>query len=304
MSYDQAPFIWFGGKRTIAALVWERFGKVLQYVEPFAGSLAVFLANPHKTSLSVLGDTNGFIANFWRCVASDPVAVAKWCDYPISHVDLGARHAWLMSQQSALSDGLQDANWAGDHKVAGWWLWGINSWIGGGWCEWGKEYKKRSQIPHVSNPGRGIHAIGKIPHVSDPGRGMEMLTPQGETAKAWLRTLSAKLARTTLIHGDWNRCLNTHYGVRNGGAAVFLDPPYLGFEKVYGDKTPVAKECEAWCKEQTKPNLRIALCGHVGDYDLPGWEVFEWSRKSNTYSSTKTKGKEAIWFSPSCKGDQ
>lgn len=306
MSFENAPFIWFGGKRKVASEIWRRFGQVAQYVEPFAGSLAVLLANPTPVKLQVVGDTNGFIANFWRAITSDPDQVAKWCDYPVSHVDLGARHAWLMSQQSVLSEGLQDANWPGDHKAAGWWLWGINAWIGSGWCDWGKEYKKRNQIPHVSNAGMGVHALGKIPRVGDASSGM--FTPQGEVAKEWLRALAAKLARTTMIHGDWNRCLNTQYGTLGKHvAAVFLDPPYIGFEGLYHDKTPVAKQCEVWCKEQTKPNLRIALCGYVGDYDLPGWDVFEWSRARSTYGSTKTKDKEAIWFSPSCmkgKGQQ
>lgn len=34
----RAPFPWFGGKRRVASLVWERFGNVPNYVEPFAGS--------------------------------------------------------------------------------------------------------------------------------------------------------------------------------------------------------------------------------------------------------------------------
>ena len=31
-----APFTWFGGKRKAAPLIWERFGDVANYVEPFA----------------------------------------------------------------------------------------------------------------------------------------------------------------------------------------------------------------------------------------------------------------------------
>lgn len=39
----QAPFPWFGGKSRAAELIWSRFGDVPNYVEPFAGSLAVLL---------------------------------------------------------------------------------------------------------------------------------------------------------------------------------------------------------------------------------------------------------------------
>lgn len=35
-----APFPWFGGKANAAELVWQAFGVVDNYVEPFAGSAA------------------------------------------------------------------------------------------------------------------------------------------------------------------------------------------------------------------------------------------------------------------------
>lgn len=44
--YDKAPFPWFGGKTRASGLVWQRFGAVANYVEPFAGSLAVLLGRP------------------------------------------------------------------------------------------------------------------------------------------------------------------------------------------------------------------------------------------------------------------
>jgi site-specific DNA-adenine methylase len=34
----KAPFPYFGGKRAVAAAVWQRFGNVQTYVEPFCGS--------------------------------------------------------------------------------------------------------------------------------------------------------------------------------------------------------------------------------------------------------------------------
>ena len=43
----RAPFPWFGGKSRVAAVVWRAFGDVPNYVEPFAGSLAVLLGRPH-----------------------------------------------------------------------------------------------------------------------------------------------------------------------------------------------------------------------------------------------------------------
>ena len=36
----KAPFPWFGGKSRVADLVWDRFGNVPNYVEPFFGGAA------------------------------------------------------------------------------------------------------------------------------------------------------------------------------------------------------------------------------------------------------------------------
>ena len=93
--FQTAPFPYFGGKRTVAAEVWARLGSPTQYIEPFAGSLAVLLAAPERASLEVIGDFNFYVANFWRCVRYQPEACAVEADYPVSHVDLDARHRWL-----------------------------------------------------------------------------------------------------------------------------------------------------------------------------------------------------------------
>ena len=46
----KAPFVWFGGKRRVAPEVWAALGDVPNYIEPFAGSLAVLLGRPHDMS--------------------------------------------------------------------------------------------------------------------------------------------------------------------------------------------------------------------------------------------------------------
>jgi hypothetical protein len=109
-------------------------------------------------------------------------------------------------------------------------------------------------------------------------------------------------SRLAKLSASWTRCLNSHYGRGSGATtAIFLDPPYLKFERLYRDTEPVARAVEEWCREHgNTKGLRIALCGHVGDYDLPGWDCVQWSRDSTTYGSSKTKDSEAIWFSPHC----
>jgi hypothetical protein len=286
-----SPFPYFGGKRSVAADVWKRLGSPAQYIEPFCGSAAILLAAPIPASLEVVNDASGFIANFWRAVKHQADAVAEWADYPVSHIDLGARHVWLMQQRERVGEGLQDADWPGDAKVAGWWLWGQCSWIGSGWCDWS------GKVPHASNAGMGVQALGQVPHASNAGRGVDgLLTSSGRAAWVWLHKLAARLERVRVVHGDWTRCLNNRFG--GDDTAVFLDPPYRAYEKVYGVATPVADAVAAWARDNA--HLRIALCGHRGDYDLPGWDAVEWSRGRLTYSGGKTTDSECVWYSPAC----
>jgi hypothetical protein len=164
------------------------------------------------------------------------------------------------------------------------------------------------KIPHISNAGMGVQAAGQIPYVSCSGQGYQsgpkaedadigqgLWTSSGAVAHQWLHRLADRLERVRLIHGDWSRCLNHHYG--KDSTAVFFDPPYENYEGLYR-AGKVAQDVAVWCK--ANPELRIALCGHIGDYDLPGWDVMQWSRKRNTYGGTGTKDAEAIWFSPGC----
>ena len=311
-----APFPYFGGKRTVAGDVWKRLGSTSQYIEPFCGSAAVLLACPRPAALEVVCDGSGFIANFWRAVKHQPGTVAEWADYPVSHIDLGARHGWLMAQRDRIGAEMQDPDWPGDAKVAGWWLWGQCCWIGSGWCEWdGNEPVKRDgngqiphasnagmgvqavgKIPHASDAGRGVQAVGKIPHASDAGRGSPLLTSCGRTAWVWLHRLADRLERVRVVHGDWSRCLNNHFG--GDDTAVFLDPPYRAYERLYGTASSVADAVEEWARDNA--HLRIALCGHRDDYGLPGWDAVEWSRGRLTYAGGKTTDSECVWYSPAC----
>lgn len=64
-----APFPYFGGKSTVAADVWQRFGPdIRNYVEPFFGSGAVLLNrpdwSPDANYLETVNDKSGFLANF------------------------------------------------------------------------------------------------------------------------------------------------------------------------------------------------------------------------------------------------
>ncbi len=104
-----APFPYFGGKRRIAQMVWQHFGDVPNYVEPFAGSLAVLLGRPTPAHTETVNDKDAYLANFWRAIQHAPELVAMHADWPVNEADLHARHRWLVAQGSfrewAISNG-------------------------------------------------------------------------------------------------------------------------------------------------------------------------------------------------------
>lgn len=137
----RAPFPWFGGKRRVADMVWDRLGDVPTYNEPFAGSLAVLLGRPHEPRVETVNDLDCYLANFWRALQHDPEAVAYHADGPVNEADLHARHRWLVENRPERV--MTDPDYF-DARIAGWWVWGQCLWIGSGWCA---TTDKRNQHP-------------------------------------------------------------------------------------------------------------------------------------------------------------
>jgi site-specific DNA-adenine methylase len=171
--------------------VWQRFGDVPNYVEPFAGSLAVLLGRPTAPRVETVNDLDCYLANFWRAVQADPGSVAHFADWPVNEADLHARHRWLVNQEEFRERMKTDPEFF-DAKIAGWWVWGICQWIGSGWCtqpDWtgrtnaGRRARGvaalKQQIPFLNRPGSGVHR--KRPVLSHGGnRGVVRGEPRGQ----------------------------------------------------------------------------------------------------------------------------
>ena len=167
----QAPFPWFGGKSRVADLVWSRFGSVDNYVEPFAGSLVVLLGRPKAGMIETVNDLDGLLANFWRSVKLSPQETAQWADQPVNENDLHARHVWLIKRLPTLSAQLEGDPDYHDPKVAGWWVWGLCCWIGGGWCSCnGPWWPDEHGMLVKGDAGQGVNR--QRPHLSDAGQGV------------------------------------------------------------------------------------------------------------------------------------
>ncbi len=336
----KAPFPWFGGKRKIAGMIWERFGAVQNYIEPFFGSGAVLLSRPDEPGTETVNDLDGFVSNFWRALQADPEAVAFHADWPVLENCLHARHAWLVGQKDSMQARLEgDPEWF-DAKVAGWWCWGTAVWIGSGFCSgtgpWQvQEVEGVRKLVHVGDAGRGVNRqrvhVGnagrgvnrKLVHVGDAGRGVnrkrERLGGFSETdvnacedLTAYMEQLSNRLRRVRVCCGDWSRVCGPSVTFIHGLTGVFLDPPYADTanrtKDLYRvDSDSVAHAVREWAIEQGKnPLMRIALAGYEGEHIMPGdWDCCAWNAGAG-YSGLAKEGvdgngrKERIWFSPHC----
>lgn len=307
-----APYPYFGGKSKVSHLVWERFGNVPNYVEPFFGSGAVLLARPHAPKVETVNDMDAYLTNFWRALQNDPDGVAEYADAPVNENDMHANHAWLKGQKDFITRMRSDPDFY-DSKIAGRWVQGISCWIGDGWCS---EKASKTQVPHLGNAGCGVHR-GSIPHLGDAGKGgrPHLGRDQGTHAKfrseglyEYLGQLAARVRRVRVCCGDWSRVLGDSVTIFHGMTGIFLDPPYFSPDRAdcYNhDSRVLPKDVEAWCKENGDNKLmRIALCGYEGDYDLPPtWDCTAWKADGgygNRNKKNDNAGKERIWFSPNC----
>lgn len=302
----KAPFPWFGGKSRVADLVWQRFGNVPNYVEPFFGSGAVLLSRPHASGTETINDRDCMVANFWRAVQADPDAVAQHADNPVNEADQHARHLWLCSQEDFRERMKTEAEFY-DAKIAGWWVWGQCIWIGSGWCS--------VQLPHLGNAGKGINR--QLPHLGNAGTGVHRKRPHLGNARSCISdSIHARISRASSQGARVLRRLVPHLRPFADRQAwhygCFLDPPYADTaerqDALYAtDDLSVAHAVREWAIEWgNDPRMRIALCGYEGEHAMPeSWECIPWKARGGYGSQGQGSGrensaKERIWFSPHC----
>jgi hypothetical protein len=307
----QAPFPYFGGKAHACGVVWQAFGAVQNYVEPFAGSAAMLLGAPEGKRIETINDADGFVANFWRAIHADPEAVAYYADWPCNEVDLFARHSWLVRHSEDLNKKLHADPEFFDAKIAGWWCWGVCNWIGGGWCSGDGPWVLGDDGEFVKSAGVGINR--KLPHLGDAGVGINRQTDGERSAfiRSWFATLHARLRDVRVACGDWSRVVTNSVTVLHGLTGVFFDPPYFRGAMNYavgGVGTNLAADVGAWCAANgNNPLLRIVICGHAGEHDAllaHGWDARKWAARTGyarTEEARANSASETIWCSPHCE---
>ena len=334
------PYVWFGGKRKVAPMIWAALGDVDNYIEPFFGAGAVYLLRPHEPKTETINDYDGFVCNFWRAVQSEPDKVAALMNWPVNEVDLEARHRWLCRQpdKTEFLERMKLEPDFYDVKRAAWWCWGINAWIGAGWCG-GNYYQEQHEMSngcgvckgankrqHLGDAGHGVHR--KRPHLGDAGHGVHRKLPslgiagkgeyerRGAVLRDWMLSLRDRLRNTRVCCGDWKRICTDGAMAHGRIKGVFLDPPYSKEANRDNDiyrceNLSVAHEARDWClRNGDNPAIRIALCGYDTEHtELAGhgWRAVAW--KSNggysNFSQVNQQGKlnkhrEVVWFCPHC----
>lgn len=287
------PFPYFGSKRKVAPIVWSGLGEVSNYIEPFAGSLAVLLGNPKIPKIETINDLDCGLANFWRAVSYNVDEVIKYADYPISELDLHARHRWLIL---IVNDDFRkkmdsDPDFF-DTRAAGYWIYGQCASVGNNWLQ----PKGLRALPMLSSGGGGIHGLTY-------------------NLKEELQKLQERLRRVRITCGDWSRIVTpsiTYDSKALGNkdiTGVFLDPPYeFGIrDKVYKEDNDVFKKVCTWAIENgDNQRMRIVLCGYGGNHNIPDtWQTYTWKSGGGLSSLGNSRGKEnakkeIIYFSPYC----
>lgn len=90
----------FGGKSRAAPLVWQRLGKVINYIEPFCRSAAVLFACPEdqRPRVETVNDIDAHISNLLRAIKYHPEKTAEAADWQVNEVDMHARHKHLLAR--------------------------------------------------------------------------------------------------------------------------------------------------------------------------------------------------------------
>lgn len=234
------------------------------YYEPFAGSLAVLLRRPNPRGAEYVGDSDAFVANFWRALSHDPDGVRQHVRTPMIEAEFHARAAWLMGEGAKVAHAIhEDPLWF-DSQIAGWWAWVVSA---------------------------SLHPT-RWPTIGDHPKGLASQRPDDE----WNERFDRLAARVRRLHvrTSWQKAVRD----QPAGAlkAAFFDPPY----KLTSRETRLYRsevvdelhvELEEWCvARQDDPNWRIVCAGFEGDFDLPGWEIATWGKDP----------RELLWISPHC----
>lgn len=291
----RAPFGYFGNKRRIADQIWLRLGDVDSYIEPCVGSASVYFSRPNPRGIEIINDADGFLINAFRAITYAPDEVAKLAEYPASELDIIARHRWLMEVGKPKLNQLKIDPFYHDPLIAAWWIYGLNIFVGSGWC---------------SNNGYKNQKL-KIPKHTNEGLYREDLRGDPDKIETYFRLISKRMINTKICCGNWERVLTPAWIDTDGVIGIVIDPPYEDDQHTvqYSAGGKIAQSVRKWAIDNANnPKLRIVICGYESEsYTFPPdlFETFEWKATGGYSTTGNGQGKdnakrERIWFSKHC----
>ncbi|MCY4356862.1 MAG: hypothetical protein OXD01_04995 [Gammaproteobacteria bacterium] len=226
-----------------------------------------------------------------------------------------ARHKWLIKWGNQHKQKIIDDAEYFDMKVAGWWVWGISLWIGGGWCAEPVDNRRPTIDPRGG--AKGIQALSKRPIIKPSGGfgGTQALQYKNQLVE-FIGRLSERLKNVIVLGGDWSKCLGDTPLMHTPDSpkppvSVLLDPPYLTEKRttslyisdIDGTSDHVALQSWKWALDNAQ-KYKIAYCCHEGDFELPEG----WIKHTQKFPSTKLRDKgkqeDCIMFSPLCHSEK
>lgn len=198
------PFIYYGGKTTLAERIVAALPRHQHYVEPFAGSLAVLLAKP-PAPVETVNDLDGDLMTFWRVLREQPEELARVCALtPHSRSEFEA--------SKFRPDDLNDVERA--RRV----------WV------------------NLTQGRSGILRKTGWRYVQDPRLGASM----PDYLRAYAARLAPVAARLSAVSLECLPALDLieRYG-RHHEVCLYVDPPYLGTTRGWGNSYAVEMRSEA-----------------------------------------------------------
>jgi len=293
------PVPYYGGKFRAAPLIERAMGPIVNLVIPFGGSLGCLLGRSQPARVETANDKDGLIVNAWRAAKFDPYGVAKRCAYPVHEATLHAVHRRLIETRETLTQRLEADPHAYDLDAAAWWIWGRSVWLGGGWCN-GKRCYKRSGGGKRRQKGRPWRTRMSLRGgQTGPGIGQGVLSSAiRDDLPNYLFALAERLRHVRITCGDWSRVVTNAVTISHGITGVYFDPCYAlttGRDaELYGiDEPEASDDVRAWALEHgDHPRLRVVISGlddEHAELEGHGWHVLDW------------RGHERMWLSPHCR---
>jgi hypothetical protein len=268
-------YTYFGCKKAMLSELWDYWGPGCDVlVEPFAGTAVATLNCPYRIHKIYLNDFDCHVANVLRSVVYEPETVIDHACHPRIELDLHMIHDYLTGIRPGLRDTLMSGIEAHDAKLAGWWVWGCNNWLGGGWCSDNRILKtpdalavasqspagtcrkkpnKNQQLTErqiVATPRKKPNDRNKLTERlvaterKKPNTGNRLTERLAPDRRAHVSELVYRcydhLRDAKILYGDFARCLTNSY-LEGSRMAILLDPPYPGTDCEYTDDDAFAR---------------------------------------------------------------